>query len=64
MTFVVRTSRRPYLANARLRADPCRGETVLRVRASRDSVLRVSATFNGNRELKPRAGRVLTRRLS
>ena len=64
ITFVVRTSRRPYLANARLRADPCRSEVIVRVRASPGSLVRVSATFNGNRELKPRAGRVLTRRVA
>lgn len=62
VTFLVRTSRRPHLANARLRRDPCRAERTVRVPARRGSVVRVSARFNGNADLKPRRGRVVPRR--
>lgn len=60
-TFVVRTSR-PYLYNGRLRGTPCRARRVVRVRASRGRLLRVSGTFNGNRDLKARAARTVARR--
>ncbi|MDP2712110.1 MAG: CocE/NonD family hydrolase [Solirubrobacteraceae bacterium] len=63
VTFVVRTSRRPHVRNATLRTDPCRAATALHVPAGRDTLVRVSATFNGNRDLGPRAGRVVTRRV-
>lgn len=62
ITFVVRTSRRPYLYNGRLRSASCRARRIVRVPAGRGTLLRVSGTFNGNRELKARTGKLLSRR--
>ena len=62
ITFVVHTSRRPHLYNAQLVPRPCRAARKVTLRARRGSRLRVSATFNGNPELKPRGSRTLARR--
>jgi ABC-2 type transport system ATP-binding protein len=62
ITFVVHTAKRPYVYNKKLTARPCRAAEKIRLRLPRGSRLRVSATFNGNPELKSRASRMLTRR--
>jgi len=59
--FVVKTSGRPYVYNAKLTPRPCRAVKKVTLRARRGSPLRVTATFNGNPELKPRDSRTLTR---
>jgi len=61
ITFVVQTSRRPYVYNSTLTPRPCRAARKVRLRLRRGSRLRVTATFNGNPELKPRDSRTLTR---
>jgi len=61
ITFVVQTSRRPHVFNAKLRPRPCQAATKVTLRAGRGSRLRVTATFNGNPELKPRDSRTLVR---
>ena len=61
ITFVVQTSRRPYVYNAQLTPRPCRAARKVTLRARRGSRLRVTATFNGNPELKPRDSRTLSR---
>jgi hypothetical protein len=61
ITFVVRTSRRPYVYNAQLAPRPCRAARKVTLRVRRGSRLRVTATFNGNPELKPRDSRTLMR---
>ncbi len=61
ITFLVETSRRPYVFNANLVARPCRAATKVTLRARRGSRLRVTATFNGNPELKGRDSRTLAR---
>ncbi|MBW3607949.1 MAG: CocE/NonD family hydrolase [Actinobacteria bacterium] len=62
ITFVVQTPRRPYVYNSKLAPRPCRTGRRVRLRLPRGSRLRVTATFNGNGELKPRESRTLTRR--
>jgi hypothetical protein len=62
ITFTVQTSQRPYIYNQKLTARPCRATEKIRLRVPRGSRLRVSATFNGNPELKPRGSRMLTRK--
>ena len=64
VTFVVRTARRPFVRNAALKTRPCRAARTLRLRVPAGSVVRVSATFNGNAELKPRRAREVTRRVA
>jgi ABC-2 type transport system ATP-binding protein len=61
ITFVVQTERRPYVYDADLTARPCRAARKIRLRLRRGHPLRVTATFNGNPELKSRASRTLTR---
>ncbi len=61
ITFVVRTSRRPYVYNAKLTPRPCRAARKVTLRVRRGSRLRVTATFNGNPELKPRDSRGVSR---
>jgi ABC-2 type transport system ATP-binding protein len=61
ITFVVQTERRPYAYEANLTARPCRAAKKIRLRLRRGSRLRVTATFNGNPELKPRTSPTLTR---
>jgi len=61
ITFVVQTERRPYVYDANLTARPCRAAMKIRLRLRRGGRLRVTATFNGNPELKPRVSRRLTR---
>ncbi len=61
ITFVVQTARRPYVYNAQLTPRPCRAARKVTLRARRGSRLRVTATFNGNPELKPRDSRTLSR---
>jgi ABC-2 type transport system ATP-binding protein len=61
ITFVLRTSRRPYVYNAKLTPRPCRAARKVTLRARRGGRLRVTATFNGSPELKPRDSRTLTR---
>ena len=62
ITFVVQTSRRPYVYNAALTPRPCRAARKVTLRLRRGSRLRVTATFNGNPELKARESRTLSRR--
>ncbi len=62
ITFVVQTAKRPYVYNKALTARPCRAAEKIRLRLPRGSRLRVSATFNGNPELKARRSRMLTRK--
>ncbi len=62
ITFVVKTSQRPYVYNANLTARPCRAAQKVTLRALRGSPLRVTATFNGNAELKPRDSRTVARK--
>jgi ABC-2 type transport system ATP-binding protein len=61
ITFEVQTARRPYVYHADLSARPCRAAKKIRLRLPRGSRLRVTATFNGNPELKARGSRTLTR---
>jgi hypothetical protein len=61
ITFVVHTPRRPYIYDADLTARPCRAARKVRLRVKPGARLRVTATFNGNPELKPRDSRTLTR---
>lgn len=61
ITFTVQTPKRPYVYNRKLTARPCRVAEKIRLRLPRGTRLRVSATFNGNPMLKPRASRMLTR---
>jgi ABC-2 type transport system ATP-binding protein len=63
ITFVVHTSRRPYVYNTTLTPRPCRAARKVTLRARRGSRLRVTATFNGSPELKPRDSRTLSRRV-
>ena len=53
--------RRPYVYNAELTPRPCRAARKVTLRVRRGSRLRVTATFNGNPELKPRDSRTLAR---
>jgi ABC-2 type transport system ATP-binding protein len=62
ITFVVHTTRRPYVFHQPLTARPCRAERKVTLRARRGSRLRVTATFNGSPELKARDSRTLSRR--
>ncbi|HEV2776887.1 MAG TPA: CocE/NonD family hydrolase [Solirubrobacteraceae bacterium] len=62
ITFVVHTSRRPYVYNSTLTPRPCRAARKVTLRARRGSPLRLTATFNGSPELKPRESRTLSRR--
>ncbi len=62
ITFVVKTSKRPYVYDKALTAGPCRAGRNIKLRVKRGSRLRVTATFNGNPELKARASRMLTRK--
>lgn len=62
ITFVVNTSPRPYVYNAKLTPRPCRAARKVRLRLPRGSRLRVTARFNGNPVLKPRDSRTFTRR--
>lgn len=61
ITFVVHTSRRPYVYNATLKPRPCRAARKVRLRVRSGGTLAVTATFNGNPELKARESRTLTR---
>jgi ABC-2 type transport system ATP-binding protein len=61
ITFVVQTERRPYVYDAKLTSRPCRAAKKIRLKLRRGHRLRVTATFNGNPELKPRASRTLQR---
>ena len=62
ITFVVHTSRRPYVFHDQLTPRPCRAARKVTLRARRGSRLRVTATFNGSPELKARESRTLSRR--
>ena len=62
ITFVVHTSRRPYVFHDQLAPRPCRAARKVTLRVRRGSRLRVTATFNGSPELKPRDSRSLSRR--
>ena len=61
ITFVVQTSRRSYVYHDQLTPRPCRAARSVALRLPRGSRLRVTATFNGNPELKPRDSRTLRR---
>jgi ABC-2 type transport system ATP-binding protein len=61
ITFVVHTSRRPYVYGAGLTPRPCRAARKIRLRLKPGSRLKVTATFNGNPQLKARASRTLSR---
>ncbi len=63
ITFLVQTTKRPYVYHRRLTARPCRAAHKVRLRLPRGSRLRVSATFTGNPELKARTSRRVTHRI-
>ncbi|MGH2941581.1 MAG: hypothetical protein ACRDLN_02230, partial [Solirubrobacteraceae bacterium] len=56
VTFVVKTERRPFVYVRPVKRDPCRAAEVARLRLAPGAGVRVSATFNGNADLKPRTG--------
>jgi hypothetical protein len=57
----VKASKRPYVYNANLAPRPCRAAKKVTLRALRGTPLRVTATFNGNPQFKPRDSRRLER---
>lgn len=63
VTFTVRVAGRRYRATAAISRSTCSAVKVLRLELPRHRRARVSARFNGNAELAPRAARIVVRRL-